>query len=487
MLTSPADSDYVDEAIEFPQASRRRLGMDEKRWVAFTSVIAAIALTVVKLVVGLMTNSLGILSEALHSALDLVAAGMTFYAVSASAKPPDEEHTYGHGRIENFSAFVETILLLITVLWVFYEAIRRIFFWELEVETNILAFGVLIFAIIIDFSRSRALSKAAKKYDSQALEADALHFSSDILSSSVVFIGLICTHFGFPLGDPLGAIGVAIIVLVMTVKLGRETINHLLDRAPKGFRESICTAVENLEGVMSCGRIRVRKAGAITFVDIEIHIDPSLPVERAQKIGERVKTAIVEVVGSADVTVSVQAGYKAYPYLVNSIRYDADKFERIRSIHNIHAFEFGDYAWVVLDISVSEEETLQEAHRIASDFEEHLLNKYASIKEVITHIEPASDTPSESIDMGKAKRIILSLFREIELLDNCHDIQFFSLGSGTFNVTMHCTADPNLPIKKVHQATVLLEHRIRERLPGVHHITIHVEPENGDSSSPAEK
>ncbi len=477
MLGSPGESGYIDKGVEYERIDRGRFGMDEKRWIAFSSILAAIALTTSKMIVGLLTNSLGILSEALHSALDFVAAGMTFYAVSQAAKPADTEHPYGHGRIENFSALVETILLLVTVLWVFYEAVRRIFFMDLAIETNLLAFGVVIFAIIIDITRARALSHVAKKYDSQALEADALHFSSDILSSSVVFIGLICTHFGFPLGDPLGAIGVAIIVLVMTVKLGRETVDHLLDRAPKGFTESICSAVENLEGIMSCGRTRVRKAGAMTFVDIEIHIDPDLPIERAQQIGERVKRTIKQLVGSADVTVSMQAGYKAYPYLVSSIRKDVNKFARIKDVHDIHAFEFGDYAWVVLNIGVSETETLQEAHQITSEFEEYLLNTYASIKEVTTHIEPVSDHPITTLDLEEATRKICMLVEESDVFKNCHDVQFFALSNGLFSVTLHCDADPNLSVKQVHQATLQLEHRIREELSSITDVVIHVEPE----------
>ncbi|MFX1319829.1 MAG: cation diffusion facilitator family transporter, partial [Promethearchaeota archaeon] len=209
-----------------------RWGMDEKQWIALTSVIAAIVLTITKLVVGLWTNSLGILSEALHSALDLIAAGITLYAVRKATQPPDTDHHYGHWRVENFSALVETILLLITVVWILYEAIRRIVSHDLAVEVNILAFGVIVFAIVIDFSRSRALRRVAKKYDSQALEADALHFSTDILSSSVVLVGLLLTFLGFPLGDPLAAIGVALVVLYLTIKLGKETVDLLMDRAP---------------------------------------------------------------------------------------------------------------------------------------------------------------------------------------------------------------------------------------------------------------
>jgi divalent metal cation (Fe/Co/Zn/Cd) transporter len=173
----------------------------------------------------------------------------------------------------------------------------------------------------------------------------------------------------------------------------------------------------------------------------------------------------------------MQPGYVSYSRLVESIRRDAQSFDRIKGIDSIYAFEFGDYAWVVLDIEVSENESLGEAHQIASDFENHLMEIYASVKEVTTHVEPVSDTPLDSIDLEKAKETLLSLFEETELLDNCHDIRFFPLGDGTFNVTLHCNANPDLSIKEVHHATVLLEHRIHEELPGIIRIVIHVEPE----------
>ncbi|MFX1548693.1 MAG: cation diffusion facilitator family transporter, partial [Promethearchaeota archaeon] len=264
------------------------LKMDEKTYAASSSVIAAIFLTVIKFVVGIWSGSLGILSEALHSALDLLAAGVTLLAVRSSSKPADLDHQFGHGKIESLSALVETLLLLITIIWIMYEALRRIVLNELEIITHPITFGVVILAIIIDYSRSRLLYRMAKKYDSQALKADALHFSTDILSSSVVFVGLIFAMIGYPIGDPLAAIGVAIVVLVMTINLGKETVDSLLDRAPLGEKEKVRLVTEHVEGVISCEKIRLRKSGIITFVDLTIVVDPNLSLEKAHSIAENV-------------------------------------------------------------------------------------------------------------------------------------------------------------------------------------------------------
>ena len=201
----------------------------EKRKAALSSVIAAIFLTGIKLVVGLMTGSLGILSEAAHSGLDLVAAGMTYFAVKIADKPADREHTYGHGKFENLSALFETLLLFITCGWIIYEALQRIFFHEVHIDVNFWSFAVVITAIVVDYSRSRILFKAARKYNSQALEADALHFSTDILSSAVVIVGLIGAWFGFHKADAFAALVVSGIVIWISLRLGKKTIDMLTD------------------------------------------------------------------------------------------------------------------------------------------------------------------------------------------------------------------------------------------------------------------
>ncbi|MFX1562473.1 MAG: cation diffusion facilitator family transporter [Promethearchaeota archaeon] len=472
---------YKDQGQELHSGQkpiRKWFGMEEKRRVAFTSMLAAILLTSTKLVVGLLTNSLGILSEALHSALDLIAAGMTLYAVSVSSKPADIEHQYGHERIENFSALIETILLLFTVAWVIYEAVRRIIMLDLNVDTNIFAFSVVILAIIVDFSRSRALSRVAKKYDSQALEADALHFRSDILSSSIVFVGLLSTHFGFTFGDPLGAIGVAIVVLVMTLKLGKETVEYLLDRAPKGLNESIGKAVEEIEGVIACGRIRIRKAGPVTFVEMGIFIDESESISGAQLIRQRVTKAITDVVGPADVTISIQPDQRGFQRLIESIRHECEKLEWIKAISSVHAFEFADQAWITLTIGVKGNVTLGESYQWITQLEDSLQEKFGIITQIITHVEPVLDTKYPLIDIARAKRRIHSLVEKNPLLKQCHDVKIFPISNKNYSLTLNCLANPLLSIKKVHDATRDLEIVIREEFPTISQIVIEVKPEN---------
>lgn len=284
---------------------------NHKQGAANNSVIAAFGLTAFKIIVGLMTGSLGILAEAAHSALDFVAAGMTAIAVRLAGKPADGEHPYGHGKVENLSALFETLLLLITCVWIIWSAAERILSGKIDIEVNVWSFLVMFTSIIVDISRSRMLSRAAKKYNSQALEADALHFSTDVWSSTVVILGLACVklHDFFPsykflhLADSLAAIGVAIIVILLCGKLGMRTINALLDTAPEGLEKKVIALVETMPGVINCHQVRIRSSGPQIFIDLHILVDGNQTLREAHKLTEEIEAAIQQISPHSDVTV----------------------------------------------------------------------------------------------------------------------------------------------------------------------------------------
>ncbi len=287
---------------------------EEKRSAALSSVVAVVALTSFKIIVGLLTHSLGILAEAAHSALDLVAALMTFLAVRVSDKPADKEHQFGHGKVENLSALFETVLLLATSAWIIYEAIRRLFFESVEVEVSIWSFIVMGTSIIIDYTRSRILYRAAKKYNSQALEADALHFSTDIWSSSVVILGLIgvtlaryVPHLSWMSeADAIAAMAVALIVIFISAELGWRTIQGLLDTAPAGASDKIVKAVRAIPGITDCHAVRVRPSGARWFVDLHVTMAGRTSLRQSHALTEKVEKKVHEVLPNSDVTVHVE-------------------------------------------------------------------------------------------------------------------------------------------------------------------------------------
>jgi len=271
---------------------KKELALKEKKQAAFISVIAAIVLTGFKLTIGLVTNSLGILSEALHSGLDLVAAVITYFSVRVSDRPADDKHNYGHGKIENFSAFMETILLLITCTWIIYEAVNRLVSNETDIKISIWSYIVVITSILIDINRSRMLYRVAKKHNSQALEADALHFSTDIWSSTVVLFGLICANFGFFAADSIAALVVAAIVLLVSYKLGKKAIDVLLDRAPQDTVAIVKETLATFKEVKKYHNLKVRTAGADTFIKVNIHLDPTLEFLEVHELCNKIEETI---------------------------------------------------------------------------------------------------------------------------------------------------------------------------------------------------
>ena len=284
---------------------------EEKQWAATSSALAAFALTGLKLVIGVLTGSLGILAEAAHSGLDFVAAGITAFAVRKSDKPADPEHPYGHWKVENLSAFVEAILLLVTCFWILYTAVQRILSGNIGIEVNAWSFGVVILSIAIDVSRSRMLYRAARKFNSQALEADALHFSTDIWSSGVVLLGLLCVKLHEWLNayaflhyaDTVAAIMVALIVIQVSAKLGMRTINALMDSAPPGAEEKVIAAVHALPDILDCHKIRIRSIGHKCFVDLHVRINGDLTLREAHDVTIDIERAIRTVLPGCDITV----------------------------------------------------------------------------------------------------------------------------------------------------------------------------------------
>lgn len=287
----------------------------EKTSAALSSVIAAVGLTAFKTVVGLLTNSLGILAEAAHSGLDLAAAAMTFFAVRVADKPADKEHPFGHGKVESVSALFETLLLLATSGWIIYEAVHRLQAPQTHVAISIWSFIVMGTSIIVDVSRSRMLMAAAKKHNSQALEADALHFSTDIWSSSVVIIGLIGVLLArsFPTlvwlekADAVAALVVAVIVIFVSGELGVRSIQSLLDAAPKnGETNKIIETVTALKEVNDVHSVRIRPSGAGWFVDMHVTMNGNLTVFESHTVTEKIETVVRGILPKSDVTVHVE-------------------------------------------------------------------------------------------------------------------------------------------------------------------------------------
>src|SRR5438309_1674473 len=374
-------------AIPSPELMRA-----EKRAAAGTSVWAAVVITGLKIVVGITTGSLGILSEAAHSGLDLVAAVLTFFSVRVSDKPADAEHQYGHGKVENFSAFVETGLLLLTCAWIIYEAVLRLFFRRIEIEPSIAAFAVMLFSMGLDWWRSRALGRIASKYDSQALEADALHFSTDIWSAGVVVLGLVLVLIGRTYhvewlrdSDPIAALFVAGVVISVSWRLARRTIDALLDAAPAGVRSQIYDAVSHVEGVLEVDRVRIRRAGNRYFADLAVGFARSVTFQRSGQLVAAVTDSVHRILPDADVTVQPLPREQTSENVFDRVRAAATR--RNLNVHDISVQEVGDHFDVEQHIELDERMSLKDAHDQVTELESDMRRDVPQIAEIVTHIE----------------------------------------------------------------------------------------------------
>ena len=461
---------------------------------ALGSVGSAIILVSLKVFLAAATGSLGVLSEALHSGLDLIAAILTFLSVRISDLPADSGHTYGHGKFENFSAFVETGLLLATAVYIIVEAFVRLLFKQVHLQPSAPAMAILIFAMGIDVVRSRALNRVARKYPSEALEADALHFSTDVWSTLVVLLGMGAVWIGQRWGaawleaaDPIAALAVAAIVIWVGSRLGKRTLDALLDVAPAGLQERVAREVAKTEGVLSTERVRVRRAGNKHFVDVTISVPRSASFEQVHAISDAVEARVGQIV-PADVMVHMEPRAAAGEHLFDAIRAIAARHGL--SVHEISADQLEGRLFIELHLEVDERLSLREAHRRATELEEEIralpgVGGSAARAEprVNIHIEPLG-THIASVDgrrgdmagLGRAiEDYINTLPREYHELVDCHEVHVRQVEHKIL-VSCHCAMDGSLPITQIHDVTGELEIRVKERFPQIARVTIHPEP-----------
>jgi cation diffusion facilitator family transporter len=462
----------------------------EKKRAAILSVASALLLVSLKSFLVIRTGSLGVLSEALHSGLDLVAAIITFLSVRVSDQPADEKHPYGHGKFENFSAFVETGLLLLTALYIIYEAFSRLFFRSVNIEPSITAVLILFVALAIDLTRARALSHVARKFSSEALEADALHFSTDVWSTLVVIagIGLVWAGETWNLpyliyADALAGLAVAAVILWVGSQLGKRTVDALLDAAPEGLQQEIARAIARMEGVLDVDRIRVRRAGNRHFVDATVSVPRTASLEQVHALSDAIEKRVSEIVPS-DVMVHAEPRAPQGEHLFEAIRAVAQRMGL--GIHDLSALQQQGKLFVELHLEVDENLSLRDAHGQATRLEEGIRQLRDGPIDVNIHIEPlGKDIATPDSGVGEMKQLsraveefLNGLPAEYDELVNCHDVHTRQVAHHIL-VSCHCTMKGALPITVIHDVTAALEDRVKEHFPQIHRVTIHPEPVEG--------
>jgi cation diffusion facilitator family transporter len=453
-------------------------GVQEKKRIALTSVVAGLALTGMKLIVGLATNSLGILSEAAHSGLDLLAALITYVAVSVSDKPADADHQYGHAKMENISALFETILLVATCGWIIWEGTERLIAGAPHVDATIWSYGVIGVSIVIDISRSRALSRVAKKYGSQALEADALHFSSDIWSSLTVLAGLVFVSFGYTSVDSVAALAVAVMVLAVSYRLGRRTIDALMDRVPPGLAQDLERRIRAVDGVQEVRSFRVRMTGSKAFVDATVGLRRTMPFERAHSVVDEIERAIRAVNPQADVTVHPEPMRTEDESIVDRVQMIVTG-KGLPPPHNLEVHRSGDGYFIDFDVEYQKGRSFVEAHSQATEIEAQIRKEIPSVKKVTIHLEEYLADPGEPMQASDDERALCAAIEKLVLRDKrivaCTDISVLRHGTD-YHVTLTCRMDSSRTLEEVHQIIAEAETKLYQVFGQVRRFTLHAEP-----------
>ena len=447
------------------------------------SVLAAFAITALKIVVGFTTGSLGILSEAAHSGLDLVAALVTYFSVRVSDKPADADHQYGHGKVENFSAFIETGLLLLTCLWIISAAVKRLFFHSVEIEPSLWAFAVMLLSIVVDAWRSRALGRIAVKYESQALEADALHFSTDIWSSTVVIIGLALVQLGraykvewLSRADPVAALFVAGVVISVSWRLARRTVDALLDAAPTGVRNQILEKIRQIDGVLEVDRARIRRAGNRYFADVSVGLSRNFTFQRSEQIVDQVTAQVHQILPNADVMVHSVPRAKGSENIFDRIRAVATRHNF--NVHDVSVQDLNGELHVEQHLELDEQLSMKEAHDEVTRLENEMRGEVPEIRTILTHIEsePATIERAEQIvQEPQLEQQLRKIIKEFPEVIDVHEFQFKKIRDKLY-VSCHCTLPDDMPLSRVHDVQTALEIRFKQEEGELFRVLIHPEP-----------
>lgn len=461
-----------------------RTAATEKQFAAALSVTAACVMAVLKLIVGLLTGSLGMLSDAAHSGVDLAGAVLTLFSVRVSDKPADEDHPYGHAKIENLSAFIETFLMLASSVWITAEAIIRIFIQPVALRYSVWPLFVLALSMAVDFWRSRQLKVVATRYQSEALAADAFHFASDIWSSAAVFIGLCAAWMGsllhihwLRLADPVAAIVVAILILHFGWRLAWRTVGALTDSVPPETRRRVLSELQRTEGVLSIDQARMRRAGQKYFADFTLSLSRQLTFQRTEELVREATDAVHRALPGADVVI----------HTVPRSTFAESVFDKIRAValrnnvmlHDISVQSFDGNLRVEQHLEVDENLSLSQAHSFARRIEDEIRHDLPQVTEVLTHIENQPAT-IENPQMLERDRSIEAHLRHAAsafpaILD-IHDVVTGRIGD-KLQVSCHCTLPDEMPMQRVHEIITGLEGRFKLECPAVYRVLIHPEPE----------
>lgn len=449
-----------------------------KKNIALFSLIVSIFLIVAKIVIAYLTNSMGVYSEALNNGLDLVLVLITYIAIRASIKPADKDHTYGHGKYENFSAIVEITIISILCIFIIYKSSQRIIYKNFELNLGWYVYLVLAISIAINIVRVLLLGYAAKKYNSIAFRSNFLNYTGDIFSSAIVLIGLIFVKLGINLADPIASILVAIIVISFGLKLAVSTIRNLLDYIPREVTESVHNILGKFITINKINNIKIHEVGNIKFINLDLDLDRNLHLSQVEKIKEDIRNSILLKYPESEIIIETK--------LSLSDKAISDKVEEIilnmpyvKDIHNIFIYNVDEFIDLSVHIELIENIKLADAEIITKSAENKIKDVIPELRRIYTHIEDKKNEESYDDITNISEQLIKKVKNLISKYINPDTFHNFTVleRNKLFNLAFHCRLDSNLDIKKAHKIITVIEDEIKSSFKEINEIAIHVEPE----------
>jgi cation diffusion facilitator family transporter len=450
--------------------------VDPQRRTALISVAAAVALIALKLGAGLASHSLGLISEALHSGTDLVAALLTFFAVSVAVRPADVSHQYGHGKAEHLSALAEGAILVAASFFIAWRALTQLVGGrESHVDAAWYTFAVIAIVIAVDMSRTFVLWRASRQYRSAALSATAVHFASDLVGTIGVLVGLVLVRAGYTRADSAAGLFVAVLVLSAAARLMKRNVDVLMDRAPADAEDAARAAIADIQPPVSLERLRMRQAGPRQFMDVVITVPPGAAVGQGHAAADRVEAALNSALPGSDVVVHVEP-QEDEAAIRDRAHAAALGVPSVREVHNVSVLGIGGHTEVSLHLKLPGELTLEEAHEVANQVESAIAAAVPEVDSVQTHIEPLGEAvEGKPMEDDQAERdVVLRIVREVTG-EEPRELRFVRTDEGLL-AYLTLSLDPSSALADAHARASEIEERIRLARPDIADVIVHTEP-----------
>lgn len=448
------------------------------RRVALISLLWTATIAAAKLTVGVLTGSVAVLGDGFHSALDVVTSTFTLAAVRIAARPPDAEHPYGHGRAENLAALGSAGVMALVGAGVAVEAARRLAAGT-DLHAPWYALAVAAGAIVVDAWRAVVVRRAARRYRSPALAADAANFTADIAESAAVLAGLAATRAGVPAADPVAAFVVVAAMWVMAGRIGLAAVHVLMDRQPDALTSRVVDAVRDVGGVISVGEPRLRRSGPDIHAEVTVGVGRTTSVERSHEITEAVEEAVAQAVPGARTIVHVEPSHEGEDIVARTLA-AADRVGMADQVHNVLAIRHPEGLWLMLHAKVPAATALGPAHEATLELERELRTEVPGLARVEIHLEPHEPRYLRgsvvSAQRGDLVAAATSIAEAHPPISRCHEVAVSRADDG-YHVVMHCEADASTSIADIHDASLRAESEIHRRFADVRSVTVHFEPQ----------